>query len=65
MQGRHLRKGFCAAMDTKGHQMPSASETERPAASCSVSQSWWCDRCSVEVYQLRCVHCGKTKQERT
>lgn len=27
-------------------------------------RSWWCDQCSVEVYDRRCVHCGKTKRER-
>lgn len=26
-------------------------------------QSWYCHRCAVEVYQLRCQHCGKTKRE--
>lgn len=26
--------------------------------------SWYCEPCAVEVYQLRCVHCGKTKRER-
>lgn len=27
-------------------------------------QSWYCDRCAVEVYQVRCPHCGKTQRER-
>ena len=27
-------------------------------------RSWYCDQCSVEVYQLRCQHCGKSKRER-
>ena len=27
--------------------------------------SWYCDQCQVEVYQHRCLHCGKTKRERT
>lgn len=27
------------------------------------SKSWWCDQCSVEVRQLRCVHCGKSERE--
>lgn len=25
--------------------------------------SWWCGSCAVEVYQLRCPHCGKTSRE--
>lgn len=28
-------------------------------------KSWWCDKCSVEVYQTRCPHCGKTKREKS
>lgn len=28
------------------------------------ARSWYCDQCHVEVYQLRCVHCGKSKRER-
>lgn len=27
-------------------------------------RSWYCDQCAVEVYALRCPHCGKTKRER-
>lgn len=27
-------------------------------------QSWYCDRCQVETYRLRCPHCGKTADER-
>jgi rubrerythrin len=23
--------------------------------------SWWCEPCSVEVYDRRCPHCGKLK----
>lgn len=64
MQGRQLRQGFSRSGELYP-QMTDASETERPAASCSVSRSWWCDQCSVEVYDLRCQHCGKTKRERT
>lgn len=30
----------------------------------ALGQSWYCESCAVEVYQLRCVHCGKTKRER-
>jgi len=26
-------------------------------------KSWYCDKCCVEVYQLRCVHCGKSERE--
>lgn len=25
--------------------------------------SWYCHQCHVEVYQLRCPHCGKTRRE--
>lgn len=65
MQGRQLRQGFRQEGSTIDPNLPAASETGRPAASRPVSQSWWCDQCSVEVYQLRCQHCGKTKRERT
>ncbi len=27
-------------------------------------RSWYCDQCQVEVYQFRCIHCGKSKRER-
>jgi rubrerythrin len=27
-------------------------------------KSWYCDQCHVEVYERRCPHCGKTKNER-
>lgn len=27
-------------------------------------ESWWCEKCSVEVYDRRCPHCGKTKREK-
>lgn len=27
--------------------------------------SWYCDQCHVEVRQVRCVHCGKSKRERS
>lgn len=27
-------------------------------------RSWYCEPCAVEVYQLRCPHCGKSKRER-
>jgi hypothetical protein len=27
-------------------------------------RSWYCHPCAVEVYDLRCAHCGKTKRER-
>ena len=27
-------------------------------------KSWYCDRCHVEVRQLRCVHCGKSEREK-
>lgn len=27
------------------------------------SASWYCDRCQVEVYRMRCPHCGKSKSE--
>lgn len=30
-----------------------------------VIKSWYCDPCSVEVYDRRCPHCGKTKREKT
>lgn len=26
-------------------------------------ESWYCDQCHIEVRQLRCPHCGKTKRE--
>lgn len=28
-------------------------------------KTWWCESCKVEVYQVRCRHCGKSKRERT
>jgi hypothetical protein len=28
-------------------------------------QSWYCEPCAVEVYDLRCTHCGKTKREQS
>ena len=31
----------------------------------SPEESWWCDKCCVEVYQLCCPHCGKTKREKS
>lgn len=39
-------------------------EIERRAADLPEPHSWYCDQCSVEVYALRCSHCGKTKRER-
>jgi len=27
-------------------------------------ESWWCERCKVEVYDRRCKHCGKLKWEK-
>lgn len=27
-------------------------------------RSWYCEPCAVEVYSLRCPHCGKTKHQR-
>lgn len=26
-------------------------------------ESWYCDKCAVEVKQVRCKHCGKSKEE--
>jgi hypothetical protein len=26
-------------------------------------KSWFCGRCKVEVYAVRCPHCGKTERE--
>jgi predicted RNA-binding protein with PUA domain len=28
-------------------------------------RSWFCHRCKVEVYQLRCPICGKTRREKS
>jgi hypothetical protein len=30
-----------------------------------VGWSWYCDKCAVEVYDRCCVHCGKTKRQRS
>jgi hypothetical protein len=30
----------------------------------SAAPSWYCEPCAVEVYVLRCPHCGKTERER-
>lgn len=27
--------------------------------------SWYCHNCHVEVYQLRCPHCGKSQREKS
>lgn len=37
----------------------SAQITDEPK-----QESWYCEPCAVEVYSLRCSHCGKTKRER-
>jgi hypothetical protein len=29
------------------------------------AQSWYCEKCAVEVYSLRCLYCGKTKRARS
>lgn len=36
-------------------------------AGCSgrAAESWYCERCAVEVYERRCPHCGKLKGDRT
>lgn len=39
-------------------------EIERRGDDLPEPLSWWCDPCKVEVYALRCSHCGKTKRER-
>lgn len=26
--------------------------------------SWWCKSCKVEVYSVRCKHCGKSEREK-
>jgi hypothetical protein len=26
-------------------------------------RSWWCQRCSQEIYSLRCKYCGKAEDE--
>lgn len=28
-------------------------------------KSWYCDQCAVEVYDRVCLHCGKTKRQRS
>lgn len=38
------------------------SSKGRVAKAYRAKRSWYCDQCSVEVYQLRCPHCGKTKR---
>lgn len=38
--------------------------TTSPAASL-VPASWYCDQCHVAVYQVRCVHCGKSENEKS
>lgn len=29
----------------------------------SILESWYCDKCAVEVAQFRCKYCGKSEQE--
>lgn len=40
-------------------------EIERAADDLPEPPSWYCEPCAVEVYALRCQHCGKTKRERS
>ena len=47
-----------ADADWEHGMIEAGREAARPA-----QRSWWCDQCSVEVYQLRCIHCGKSKRE--
>jgi hypothetical protein len=27
-------------------------------------KSWWCEKCFVEVYNRRCLHCGKLERDK-
>jgi len=40
-------------------------QIERDAEHQQEPPSWYCYPCAVEVYALRCPHCGKTKREKT
>lgn len=41
-----------------------AKAKERQAGKKLASEeSWYCHKCSVEVYQYRCKHCGKNQRE--
>lgn len=47
-----------------GHALKLALMAQLSAsAAANVEKSWYCDQCQVEVYQLRCPHCGKTERE--
>jgi hypothetical protein len=53
-------------IDSEGLRLAKSEGAKRVSSVTRVSrtESWWCESCSVEVYQLRCLPCGKTKRER-
>lgn len=49
--------------DTHVDFEPLEAELSRIADKMLGGASWYCDQCHVEVYQVRCQHCGKTERE--
>lgn len=50
-------------IESEGLRLAAKIGRERVSSVVRVTQSWYCERCAVEVYERRCLHCGKLKHE--
>lgn len=58
-----MAKRWSATRSQDGTKRQASKRSRHDAEKVWSGQRWYCDQCQVEVYQIRCPHCGKDETE--